>query len=109
MAMQPVASHTALMPHATSGVTETAWLSSRAAYRHRAHEMWAQFHPHPLDHSTRYVCNVRLPRGETRLVLPAPSAPALPLANWLEPTCDSPHSGHEGVQTPDRTQATDQL
>ena len=57
----------------------------------------------------RPVCNVRLPRGETRLVLPAPSAPALPLANWLEPTCDSPHSGHEGVQTPDRTQATDQL
>ena len=91
------------------GLSPHAFASSLTAARGARRNRPVRPDPLVMIHEIVHVCNVRLPRGETRLVLPAPSAPALPLANWLEPTCDSPHSGHEGVQTPDRTQATDQL
>ena len=48
MTMQPATNHITLMLSATYGAVGTAWLNFvRGAYKHRAHEMWAQSHSNP--------------------------------------------------------------
>jgi hypothetical protein len=43
MAVQPATNHITLVSDPTSSAAGTAWLSSRGAYEHRAHQIWALF------------------------------------------------------------------
>ena len=49
MAVKPATNHITLVSYPTSGAAGTTWLSSRGAYEHRAHPMWALSRPHPLQ------------------------------------------------------------